>query len=303
MIKLITSVISRSLPIPEDQLLASGSQESLTDCSTRSSSMALGRESTSVSTESLPSSALSFTPGASPRKLCSPAPEGNVSDSSTGARKKSRQTSSHKKKSKVQKGSDEDLDVEVKIGQFTDPSCFYAYVVDSSLDRIMDNMEEEYRDSEPQWINWDEGTFCAVRRPEDGKWYRARIEQVMNKNVMEVFLVDFGFTETIQTSELRSLRKDFSQDAAFSFLCHLAEVVPAGDQSTWSRTACEFMLEETQGKKLYIKKKGEKIKMSAPVDLILETEVPESALEPSRKSYTSLIEMMKDRGLVIPTPG
>ncbi|XP_061195891.1 RING finger protein 17-like isoform X2 [Saccostrea echinata] len=293
----------RSLPIPEDQFLAAGSQESLTDSSTRSSSMVLGRESTSVSTESLPSSALSFTPGASPRKLCSPAPEENVSDSSTGARKKSRQSSSQKKKSKVQKSSEEDLDVEVKIGHFTDPSCFYAYVVDESLNRIMDNMEEEYHDSEPQWINWDEGTFCAARRPEDRKWYRARIEQVIHKNLVEVFLVDFGFKETIQTSELRSLRKDFSQDAAFSFLCHLAEVVPAGDQSTWSRTACEFMLEETQDKKLYIKKKGEKVEMSAPVDLILETDVPESALEPSRKSYTSLIEMMKDRGLVIPTPG
>jgi hypothetical protein len=71
----------------------------------------------------------------------------------------------------------------------------------------------------------------------------------------QVFLVDYGYEETVQTSELRSLRKDFSQSAAFSFLCHLADVVPAGDQSTWSRTACEFMLDETHNKKLFIKKK------------------------------------------------
>jgi hypothetical protein len=43
--------------------------------------------------------------------------------------------------------------------------------------------------------------------------------------------------------------------------------------------------------------------MSMPVDLILETDVPESALEPARKSYTSLIDMMKDSGLVIPAAG
>lgn len=71
----------------------------------------------------------------------------------------------------------------------------------------------------------------------------------------QVFMVDFGYSETIQTSELRNLKKHLSQSGAFSFLCHLAEVVPAGDQSMWSRTACEFMVEETHNKKLYIKKK------------------------------------------------
>lgn len=65
---------------------------------TQSSSMVLGRESCSVSTESLTSSALSLTSGASPRKLSSPAQEDGMSDSSTGARRKTPQASKQKKK-------------------------------------------------------------------------------------------------------------------------------------------------------------------------------------------------------------
>lgn len=65
---------------------------------TQSSSMVLGRESCSVSTESLTSSALSLTSEASPRKLSSPAQEGVMSDSSTGARRKTPQASKQKKK-------------------------------------------------------------------------------------------------------------------------------------------------------------------------------------------------------------
>eukprot|EP00105_Crassostrea_gigas_P034958 XP_019919106.1 PREDICTED: RING finger protein 17 isoform X8 [Crassostrea gigas] len=301
---------SRSRPLSEEQLqyLAAGSQESLTDTSTRSSSMVLGRESCSASTESLASSALSLTSGTSPRKLSSPAQEGGMSDSSTGARRKTPQATKQKKKGgcvsvKSQATGDEDPHVEVKIGQFTDPSCFYVYIVDENLDRLMAEMDEEYSDSEYEWINLEADTFCAARRPEDGKWYRAKIQRIIHKNLAEVFMVDFGYSETIQTSELRNLKKHLSQSGAFSFLCHLAEVVPAGDQSMWSRTACEFMVEETHNKKLYIKKKGDNIKTSLPVDLILETYVPESALEPARRSYTSLIDMMKDQGLVIPAPG
>ena len=60
--------------------------------------MALGRESISVSTESLTSSALSLNSGASPRKLASPAPEGNASDSSSGARRKTQKATKLKKK-------------------------------------------------------------------------------------------------------------------------------------------------------------------------------------------------------------
>lgn len=36
---------------------------------------------------------------------------------------------------KSQATGDEDPHVEVKIGQFTDPSCFYVYIVDENLDR------------------------------------------------------------------------------------------------------------------------------------------------------------------------
>ena len=50
----------------------------------------------------------------------------------------------------------------------------------------MEDMEEEYADSEAQWIHWEVGTYCAARHPENGKWYRARIERVIHKTTAEV---------------------------------------------------------------------------------------------------------------------
>lgn len=50
----------------------------------------------------------------------------------------------------------------------------------------MAEMDEEYSDSEYEWINLEADTFCAARRPEDGKWYRAKIQRIIHKNLAEV---------------------------------------------------------------------------------------------------------------------
>jgi hypothetical protein len=50
----------------------------------------------------------------------------------------------------------------------------------------MAEMEKEYSESDAQWISWDVETYCAARRPEDRKWYRARITKVIHKNLVEV---------------------------------------------------------------------------------------------------------------------
>lgn len=52
----------------------------------------------------------------------------------------------------------------------------------------MAEMDEEYSDSEYEWINLEADTFCAARRPEDGKWYRAKIQRIIHKNLAEVCL-------------------------------------------------------------------------------------------------------------------
>ena len=49
----------------------------------------------------------------------------------------------------------------------------------------MKNMAEGYKDSEVTWVSWQKGGHCAARA-EDGKWYRARITNIIHKNVIEV---------------------------------------------------------------------------------------------------------------------
>ena len=46
-------------------------------------------------------------------------------------------------------------------------------------------MAEGYKDSEVTWVSWSKGSHCAARS-EDGKWYRARIINVIQKNTIEV---------------------------------------------------------------------------------------------------------------------
>jgi hypothetical protein len=73
--------------------------------------------------------------------------------------------------------------------------------------------------------------------------------------ILQVFMVDYGYTAQVSPSELRPLQKPFLKQMCHAFFCHLADIVSSGDMKKWSRTACEFMAEEVQNKKMYIQKK------------------------------------------------
>lgn len=52
--------------------------------------------------------------------------------------------------------------------------------------RLMEDIGNEYRMSEDQWITWEAGSFCAARHPVDKRWYRAKILQIIHKSIIEV---------------------------------------------------------------------------------------------------------------------
>ena len=58
--------------------------------------------------------------------------------------------------------------------------------------RLMNNMAEEYKDSEVTWVAWQKGSHCAALS-QDGKWYRSRITNMLHKNVIEVSFHLFKF--------------------------------------------------------------------------------------------------------------
>lgn len=209
--------------------------------------------------------------------------------------------------SKASDTSDPDspaVELEVIISHFVSPSNFYVKLAnagENGLDSLMVDMAKEYGTSEPQWVQWEEGAFCAAKYPEDKRWYRAKIINILHKTLIEVFMVDYGYTAQVSPSELRPLQKRFLKQMCHAFFCHLADIVSSGDMKKWSRTACEFMAEEVQNKKMYIQKKGEVIaNESLAIDLLMEEDIPETALEPSRKHYYSLTDQLIEKGLAIP---
>ena len=63
--------------------------------------------------------------------------------------------------------------------------CNQAPAVISCIHRLMSKMAEEYKNSEVTWVAWQKGGHCAALS-QNGKWYRARITNMIHKNVIEV---------------------------------------------------------------------------------------------------------------------
>ncbi|XP_033741542.1 LOW QUALITY PROTEIN: RING finger protein 17-like [Pecten maximus] len=201
--------------------------------------------------------------------------------------------------------------VQIIISHYQSPSDFHVQLASSAtdgLDRMMQGLQEEYKDSETQWMSWKVSEFCVAKYSQDGRWYRGKIQKILHKNVMEVSvvfaevkLVDYGYTCSVSQNQLRPLARFFLKDMAFAFHCHLAYLVPAGDGQKWSRTACEYMEDAVQGVNLYLKKEGDMENSSLAIDLFLEEHIAESALEPSKHRFVSLREKIVEQGLGIPT--
>lgn len=68
-------------------------------------------------------------------------------------------------------------------------------------------------------------------------------------------MLDYGFTEVMCTSNFRSIQNAFRKPRCFSFCCKLASLTPAGGMREWSKTACEYMQNLIQNKKLLLAKR------------------------------------------------
>ena len=65
----------------------------------------------------------------------------------------------------------------------------------------MSKMAEEYKNSEVTWVAWQKGGHCAALS-QNGKWYRARITNMIHKNVIEVRLTNLTLNVSIATKVL-----------------------------------------------------------------------------------------------------
>ena len=94
----------------------------------------------------------------------------------------------------------------------------------SSLDDLMNRLEEHYSSDQGTVTSISVGTFC-VARYEDGGWYRAQVTGVQGESI-DVFYIDYGDTATIPLSSIRSLKPEFSLLPAQAVKCCLKGYSP-----------------------------------------------------------------------------
>jgi Tudor domain len=58
---------------------------------------------------------------------------------------------------------------------------------------------------------------------------------------LQVALLDYGIEDELTAADLVSIPESFVAPPCFALSCHLAEIMPAGDITKWSRTACEML--------------------------------------------------------------
>ncbi|KAK8760027.1 hypothetical protein V5799_028707 [Amblyomma americanum] len=142
--------------------------------------------------------------------------------------------------------------------------------------------------------NWEVGDWCAVKCG----FERARAKVVMvGKEDLEVFLVDSGKQVVVPKNEALVLPECLSATPPFARSCHLANMIPAGGSKNWSKTAEEFFAEQfITTNRIFMVQMGEEVKGSLPVDIMIEEIPAVGALEPIRKEYHSVRQMLKDAG-------
>ena len=73
--------------------------------------------------------------------------------------------------------------------------------------------------------------------------------------ILQVYMIDYGFSEVLSKSNLRGLKKDFRLHQSYAFPSKLYGVRPAGGMAEWSRTACEAMEDLVCNRRLFLSKK------------------------------------------------
>ena len=73
--------------------------------------------------------------------------------------------------------------------------------------------------------------------------------------VIQVVMLDYGYRDSLKSSQLRPLEEGFLSQSSFCLRCHLIDIQPAGDITKWSRTACEYLVELLARATCFIKQK------------------------------------------------
>lgn len=123
---------------------------------------------------------------------------------------------------------------------------FYAQHVDEGpkLDELMQKFRKEFTSSPPLPGSYTpkKGDLCAALFPEDGLWYRAKIEKVLGNHACVTY-IDFGNKETIDPANLASLPSTYHSLPPCAHEYALAFIKPPSETDSASEARSAFFEE------------------------------------------------------------
>ncbi|XP_069559145.1 tudor domain-containing 6 [Brachyistius frenatus] len=134
----------------------------------------------------------------------------------------------------------------------SDPSEFWIQTQNytKELSELMASMHHLYKDSASKDAvkNPTVGLYCAARA-EDSDFYRATVAEV-EETQLKVFFVDYGNTEVVDRSNIRTLPAELKKLPRLALKCTLAGVKPKDGR--WSQSASELFINTVTDKELNV---------------------------------------------------
>ncbi|NXL08041.1 TDR15 protein, partial [Mesembrinibis cayennensis] len=100
------------------------------------------------------------------------------------------------------------------------------------LNNLMEQIQIYYKEHTSPYKTGQ--VACVVKRPKDGKWYRATVLQQVSTNEVDVVFVDYGYRERVLFKDLQAVLPDFLTLESQAFRCGLKNVPLQIDSLNWS---------------------------------------------------------------------
>ncbi|XP_017264535.1 tudor domain-containing 6 [Kryptolebias marmoratus] len=138
------------------------------------------------------------------------------------------------------------------VEHISNPSEFWIQTENhkTELDELFESMRHLYQDSTDTHMvkNPTLGLYCAAQA-EDGEFYRATVTELSETQVT-VFFVDYGNTEVVDKSNIKTLPPEFKKLPQLALKCSLAGVRPKDGK--WSQSALDFFIQAVTNKELNV---------------------------------------------------
>lgn len=131
---------------------------------------------------------------------------------------------------------------EVFVSAVENPGHFWVQLLTKDspdLDQLTKNLTLLYSSSESQAIlnSFKVGEICCAPFEYDSSWYRARITEIGEEGLVDLYYVDYGDSGKISIDKLRELKPEHKQLPFQAIECFLAGVTPKDGE--WSQESTD----------------------------------------------------------------